>query len=450
MVERRVRFSRTLADIPFVRVRYNGGTYESITDGDLKFPVSVTLSGRFEAGSFRFGIDNSDFTYNNTFLPFKDVEIWMGNNAGSQQKLITGLVLGRTKTHEKGTGHGQINLNGLDYRYILMKTYANETYQQAVSPCVAAGCETSAMVVDLMATYGQGLIGYSTYVEDSGKYYAAGTDEQYPIIDKNLWDQIQRFALEAGFTAYVDVNKELHFEPVDLTDSGIVLSDDPGLGEFLITEIAGIELDASRLINRILGRGDETVPILRQADSLPKQIDWGMILTDVYKDRNVGDGGVMKELIVGRLNALSDDTKDSYEVSTKGFAYAVPGQVLTLTDASYDISKLQLAVQSVTWTYESNGQIYTKFFLEEYPKKFAEWFKKLAIEITQLKGDDVGSGATYLDKLFQELIAVSDGFKVTTFTIDSGAIIGDTTYGAMGEMQMGLDTDNVTTEVDET
>ena len=430
----------------YVRVLYDNGAYDSDIHGDLKPPVKVSMSGQFEAGAFEFSVDNSSFGYNTSFTVFKDVEVWIDDEGGPGNQLITGLLMGRKRTHDS-PGVGEIKISGLDYRYPLMRIHANETYANNSAPCGATGCETSELVKDLISTYGQSLIGIASHVNSSSKYYASGAGEEYPVVDVPVWDLITKFARESGMIAYVDTDKELHFEPIGIRSTGKVLSDDPGAGEYAIKSIDAIELDAKRLHNRVIGRGSN---IIRQSDNLSKQSDWGLIVEDLYKDNNIADGGVLKEVVSARVNLISLLEQEAYTLSTDSFVYASPGETIAVTDSDYGLSAEELAVQRVTWTYQEDGVINTEFVLAQYPWEYAEWFHRISSEITILKGQDSATGTTQLGKLFGELVDLSESQRIVVGTISEAFIAGDKVHGSAGLAETGISFSSISTKVDTT
>ncbi len=435
--------------IPFVRVLYDNGTYDSNVDGDLKPPIKVSMASQSEAGGFNFSIDNSDFQYNDTFNIFKEVQIWMGDGASPSKKLITGIMTrrGRNKKHPK---LGSLKIQGLDFRYPLMRIYVEAAYENNISPCTASGCQTSDLVTDIMTTYGQGLFGFSTYVEASSKYFAAGANETYPIVDRPAWDVIVRFARESGMIAWVDADKELHFEAVGITSSGIILSDEPATGELTIKDIDPVEQDAMLLSNRTKGKGEAGTPIIRQSDNFTKQEEWGFIVEERYQDRNITDSNVMKEIVAARNALNSNDTRESYIVKTENFAYALPGLTVKVTDASLGLSEVELAVQKVTWEYTDGLKIITTFTLAEYPHEYAEFFQRIVEEITILKGQDAGTGDAVKGLLFADNFAVRDGVKIIINTIEKGFIAGNPTFGKAGTARAGISNLSSTTQVNTT
>jgi hypothetical protein len=363
-------------------------------------------------------------------------------------RLVFNGMLKTRKMDHKSAKIGSIKLTALDWRYALMRIYANETYVNATSPCVSAGCETSELVKDLVSTYGQGIFGFTDFVESSGKYYAATATDVYPIVNRPVWEVLVKFGLEAGFVTYVDKWKEVHYEDVTLRGSGKVLTDGtPASGEDPIGRIDGIELDAATLYDRVRGIGDPDVPVLRQSDNIAKQIEWGVIIEDIYEDKNVTDSAVMKEITTARVVLLSDDETESYKISVNRFFFVLPGRSVKVTSSAYNLTDEFLAVQKVDWTYDKDGQITTKLILSKYPTEYAQWFHRIAEEITLLKGAGIGATITQLDKLFYEWFKMADGLTVISRNPTGGFIADHPTYSKAGTAKAGFSSDTITTKV---
>ena len=169
--------------------------------------VQIT-NGDYNSSAFFGGVFDSPFgRHDDDFIIGKEVTVKADKDATPTTTIFTGILEKRSFKGNNNTQ--QIFLSGRDFSARLQDA--------TVEPKVFTNSEISTIVKDII----------NNNVSDITTTNVNVTTITLPRIVFNhtpVFDALQQLAELAGFRFYVDVNKDLHFEEKDSSDSGIILN----------------------------------------------------------------------------------------------------------------------------------------------------------------------------------------------------------------------------------
>jgi len=147
-----------------------------------------------------FGRHKTDFNVNN------EIKIYANQDADPTTNIFTGIVEEVKFDGEETTQ--ECTLTGRDYTARLMDV--------TVEPSVYSDSEISTIVKDIVANYTQDITTTNVDVTST-------TLSRIAFNHLSVFEAIKQLSELSGFYFYVDENKDLHFEELETTSSGVVL-----------------------------------------------------------------------------------------------------------------------------------------------------------------------------------------------------------------------------------
>lgn len=185
-------------------------TYSKLTINAVAYTdaVSIKVMNNVDTGtnSFEAQFKNTSGRYDDSFVIGHDVQIFHDDVSPATVMVFRGVVEIIDPTSL--ANNEVIIVRGRDYSARLMDVTARETYSNT---------EVSVIVKDLIDKYITGI----TYTNVAT---TARTLQRMTFRHKSVFECIQQLADIAGYTFYIDTNKDLHFELEENTSSGYTLN----------------------------------------------------------------------------------------------------------------------------------------------------------------------------------------------------------------------------------
>lgn len=177
-----------------------------ITDGFSD--IEITKTAGAAAGTFTATVQNINGVNNDTFNINDDVEFYLPDENNVAQLVFKGFI-----DSIDNSQFGKIVLSGQDYMAKLQRVVMNEVFSNTEASAIITNSSTG--VNFYVNTFG---------ITTNNVQTTTFTFDAYKISQKTAWDVMTDLANTANYAFYVDVDKDLHFEPQNHSSSGKTLT----------------------------------------------------------------------------------------------------------------------------------------------------------------------------------------------------------------------------------
>lgn len=197
----------------FARIDVGGTEF----DDSLDIEVVNATGDNNSSSTFNATFDNYNGNNINNFNVGDEVTIWADESNPPTTKIFSGTI------EDRGTGGSEnretLNIFGRDFTQRLMDT--------VVEPQVFTDTEISVIITNIMADVPD--------ITLNNVQVTSVTPGKQRFNNISTFDALKQLAALAGYVFYVDVDKDLHFEPKNSVSSGVTL-DSTNLLSLNITE----------------------------------------------------------------------------------------------------------------------------------------------------------------------------------------------------------------------
>lgn len=182
------------------KITVNSTDYRNIQ----QMSVVLSIAENNTSGNFSLSVPNWGGLNKSNFSVGNDIQIYATKDAAPTTKIFRGVIDDIQFTGQEQ--NERIVLSGRDYSAVLQDI--------SITPITYSNSEVSTIVTNLMALYAPTITTTNVDVTTT-------TVSHITFNHVNLFDALKQLANLSGFYFYVDTDKDLHFENIGATSSGL-------------------------------------------------------------------------------------------------------------------------------------------------------------------------------------------------------------------------------------